>query len=157
VTDWDDAACRDHNPDMWFAGEEHPDTVEAVRICHDCPVRFDCLEFALDERMIEGVWGGYTERQRQRVARGQLPGRVGRDRQAEQVLAPCGSKAARGRHLRRGEDCSVCDGRSFRPAVCGTRSGFQRHGREGTEPCGLCREAERTYQRERKRRERDAA
>jgi WhiB family transcriptional regulator, redox-sensing transcriptional regulator len=146
----DEAACKDHPlPGMWFASEEHPDTVEAVKVCADCPVRFDCLEHAIANRETDGVWGGYTARQRRRVARGNLPGRVN---MSGPEVAPCGTKSARQRHRRWAEDCSTCGTSGGVPAACGDRAGFRRHRREGTEPCGLCLEAERAYRRERKRR-----
>jgi hypothetical protein len=37
-------------------------------------------------------------------------------------------------------------------AKCGTRTGYQRHKRDGEDVCERCTVAERTYQRERKRR-----
>ena len=42
-------------------------TREAKRICTGCPVRDECLEYALanDERF--GIWGGLSERERRRL------------------------------------------------------------------------------------------
>jgi WhiB family redox-sensing transcriptional regulator len=55
------AACRDSDPDMFFAaGREE----EAVAVCRRCPVRAECLDYALVARMDAGVWGGTTEGQR---------------------------------------------------------------------------------------------
>ena len=34
-----------------------------------CPVRFDCLAEALDNRIEWGVWGGMTERERRQLLR----------------------------------------------------------------------------------------
>lgn len=64
------AACRHHNPDMWHADGygAHHETAEAVRICrNECPVIATCLLENLHER--EGVWGGYTEAQRDTLRR----------------------------------------------------------------------------------------
>lgn len=36
-------------------------TEEAKRICSNCPVRRDCLQFALDNEERFGVWGGADE------------------------------------------------------------------------------------------------
>jgi WhiB family redox-sensing transcriptional regulator len=33
-------------------------------ICADCPVRRQCLAFALDTRQDHGVWGGTSEQER---------------------------------------------------------------------------------------------
>ena len=41
----------------------------ARAICHDCPVRLECLADALDSRMDFGVWGGMTERERRALLR----------------------------------------------------------------------------------------
>jgi WhiB family transcriptional regulator, redox-sensing transcriptional regulator len=39
----------------------------AKRICGTCAVREQCLEYALDNRIDHGVWGGTSERQRRRM------------------------------------------------------------------------------------------
>ena len=41
----------------------------AKAVCAECPVRQDCLEFALTVREKEGVWGGLTAVERQRLVR----------------------------------------------------------------------------------------
>ena len=45
------------------------DTGRAKAVCAECPVRQDCLEFALTVREKEGVWGGLTAVERQRLVR----------------------------------------------------------------------------------------
>ena len=42
----------------------------AQRICNDCEVRVQCLEYALLNRIEQGVWGGASERERRRILRG---------------------------------------------------------------------------------------
>ncbi|MGY3333938.1 WhiB family redox-sensing transcriptional regulator [Streptomyces filamentosus] len=37
---------------------------QAKALCGGCPVRVECLAYALDERVQHGVWGGMTERER---------------------------------------------------------------------------------------------
>jgi len=39
----------------------------ARRICVDCPVKQPCLEYALENRIDHGVWGGCSERERRRI------------------------------------------------------------------------------------------
>ena len=78
----DEAACQSTDPDLFFPNEELS-VQTAKRICRGCPVRTQCLEFALDARLEHGVWGGLTEnerrslrRSRQRKARRQATARV---------------------------------------------------------------------------------
>ncbi|MGH3098714.1 MAG: WhiB family transcriptional regulator [Streptosporangiales bacterium] len=60
-------ACRDGDPDRLFVrgSEQHV----AKRVCRHCPVRTECLAYALDHRMEYGVWGGMTERERRALLR----------------------------------------------------------------------------------------
>ncbi len=62
------AACRDADADWFFPGPDG-DARMAVRICRGCPVRDECLEWALDAGIRYGIWGGMTERERRRLAR----------------------------------------------------------------------------------------
>jgi WhiB family redox-sensing transcriptional regulator len=41
---------------------------KAKAICTVCPVKVDCLEFALEIREPYGIWGGLTETERRQVA-----------------------------------------------------------------------------------------
>lgn len=68
-TDWfDDAACHDADTDVFFPVSES-DAAEAKSICAACPVREKCLEFALEVRPPDGVWGGLTPSERHRLIR----------------------------------------------------------------------------------------
>ena len=62
------AACRDADDDLFFPGNE-AEARMAVRICAGCPVREECLEWALEMKIGFGVWGGMTERERRRLQR----------------------------------------------------------------------------------------
>ena len=42
---------------------------KAKRSCRSCPVRYECLADALDNRIEFGVWGGMTERERRALLR----------------------------------------------------------------------------------------
>jgi len=37
---------------------------KAKAICAECPVRAECLDYALDIREPHGIWGGLTEAER---------------------------------------------------------------------------------------------
>jgi WhiB family transcriptional regulator, redox-sensing transcriptional regulator len=68
-TDWfDDAACRDADTELFFPKSD-AHAAEAKAICATCPVRERCLEFALESRIPEGVWGGHTPIERHRLIR----------------------------------------------------------------------------------------
>lgn len=44
-------------------------SVKAVRICKACPVRQLCLNFAIDNGIEHGIWGGMTARERKNLVR----------------------------------------------------------------------------------------
>jgi WhiB family redox-sensing transcriptional regulator len=68
-TDWfDDAACRDAPTEVFFPVSESQ-AGEAKAICAACPVREACLEYALETRPGDGVWGGLTASERHRLIR----------------------------------------------------------------------------------------
>jgi WhiB family redox-sensing transcriptional regulator len=57
------AACRGEDPSVFFP-RLGGTTTKARAICSVCPVRQGCLEYALADPEITGVWGGMTERER---------------------------------------------------------------------------------------------
>lgn len=61
----------------WARSDENPGA--AIEICGRCPVREDCLGWALEMPEPVGIWGGLTARQRN--GRDEVRGRP-RDRQA---------------------------------------------------------------------------
>src|SRR5262245_4250571 len=68
VADWPSlAACRSGDPDALFVQGAEQNV--AKRICRGCPVRYECLADALDNRIEFGVWGGMTERERRALLR----------------------------------------------------------------------------------------
>ena len=48
---------------------EASDQKRAKLVCSGCPVRFECLAEALDNRIEWGVWGGMNERERRLLLR----------------------------------------------------------------------------------------
>ncbi len=68
-TGWrQDAACRGADTDVFFPVTDE-EAGPALAICATCPVREECLEFALVTRQEDGVWGGLTETERRRLRR----------------------------------------------------------------------------------------
>jgi WhiB family redox-sensing transcriptional regulator len=68
-TEWmPQGKCRDLAPDIFFPSDGLGVQV-AQRICEECPVTEECLEYALVNRIDHGVWGGRSERERRRLQR----------------------------------------------------------------------------------------
>ena len=61
-------SCAAQDPDLWFAvgAAEHK---MAKKVCRECPVRRECLAYAMDKPVDHGIWGGLTERERRRYRR----------------------------------------------------------------------------------------
>jgi WhiB family transcriptional regulator, redox-sensing transcriptional regulator len=62
------SACRGLDPAIFYPATDE-DAAEAKAVCRVCSVQDRCLEFALQGREKEGVWGGATERERRRILR----------------------------------------------------------------------------------------
>jgi WhiB family redox-sensing transcriptional regulator len=60
--------CRELPPDTFFPSDG-VGVDAARRICADCSVKAQCLEYAMDNHIDHGVWGGTSERERRRLAR----------------------------------------------------------------------------------------
>lgn len=72
--DWRDlAACRDEDPELFFpVSELGPGASQAARakaVCARCPVRAQCLEYAVDNGLDHGIFGGTTESERRNLLR----------------------------------------------------------------------------------------
>lgn len=68
-TDWyAHGACLGIDPDLF-----HPDrggsVSESKAVCATCPVRVECLHWALTSHQKFGIWGGTSERERRRIRR----------------------------------------------------------------------------------------
>ncbi|HEY0817106.1 MAG TPA: WhiB family transcriptional regulator [Pseudonocardia sp.] len=67
------AACRDEDPELFFPVSEvgpaarQADAAKAV--CARCPVRERCLEYAVDNGLDHGIFGGTTEAERRELRR----------------------------------------------------------------------------------------
>ena len=63
--------CAQTDPDAFFP-DKGGATRHAKAICRTCSVQDECLQYALDNGERYGVWGGYSERERRRVLRGEI-------------------------------------------------------------------------------------
>ena len=63
-----DALCAQTDPEAFFP-EKGGSTRDAKRICSGCPVRDECLQYALEHDERFGIWGGLSERERRRRRR----------------------------------------------------------------------------------------
>ena len=67
ATAWQyNALCAQTDPEAFFP-EKGGSTREAKSICAKCPVREQCLDWALDNDERFGIWGGLSERERRKV------------------------------------------------------------------------------------------
>jgi WhiB family redox-sensing transcriptional regulator len=82
------AACQGCDVGLFFpVGTTGPavDQIAAAKVvCGHCPVRGDCLDFALVTNQESGVWGGATEEERRRLRRSWLAQRRRRLQEARQ-------------------------------------------------------------------------
>lgn len=61
-----DGNCRHYPPALFFPSDG-VGVDKARKICAGCPVASTCLEYALEQRIEHGVWGGCSERERRRI------------------------------------------------------------------------------------------
>ena len=61
-------ACCGLDAEIFYPdNDDHADFAKSV--CEECEVRIACLNYALDNREQQGVWGGATARERRRLLR----------------------------------------------------------------------------------------
>jgi len=64
-----DALCAQTDPEAFFP-DKGGSTRDAKRICGECDVRAQCLEWALEHDERFGIWGGTSERERRKLRAG---------------------------------------------------------------------------------------
>lgn len=67
--DWrNQAVCREVDPELFFpvgnSAVADMQAENAKRVCGRCPVRSECLSWAVETRQESGVWGGLSEKER---------------------------------------------------------------------------------------------
>lgn len=77
----DKAACRDVDTELFFPigknGTGEPtlrQVAAAKKICEGCVVRSECLEWAVETRNIDGIFGGLTGGERRDLLRSRAAG-----------------------------------------------------------------------------------
>jgi|TARA_R100001460_G_scaffold6712_2_gene17452 WhiB family transcriptional regulator, redox-sensing transcriptional regulator len=58
------AECIGEDPDIFFEYLEHE---KAVKLCQACEVRFECLSYAVENRIRDGFWGGVKWNSRRKL------------------------------------------------------------------------------------------
>ncbi|MFD8845505.1 WhiB family transcriptional regulator [Streptomyces pseudogriseolus] len=114
------AACQGQDLALFFSDAEQK-VAQAKQICAACPVRRECLDEALRAEgasIGDGVFGGLTADERTELALARAT-----EQAAAQGQAPPQPRTGR------------------RPAPCGTRSAYQRHVKKGEPIDDACRAA----------------
>lgn len=93
-----DGLCAETDPEAFYP-EKGGSTREGKAVCAGCPVRAECLEYALENRERHGIWGGLSERERRKLERagrlkkpiehGTYPGYQTHRRRGEQACGSC--------------------------------------------------------------------
>ncbi len=63
---WSDAACKGLDSDLFFPERGHTSR-KAKQVCSGCPVRAECLAYALELNERFGTWGNKTDRERWKI------------------------------------------------------------------------------------------
>jgi WhiB family redox-sensing transcriptional regulator len=65
--------CRGTDPDLFFpvgtTGQALVQIARAKEVCDECPVRVECLDYAIATNQDSGIWGGLDEEQRRSIRR----------------------------------------------------------------------------------------
>jgi WhiB family redox-sensing transcriptional regulator len=73
--------CAESDPEAFFPQDRpdgnfmpnrlaYPMEREAKLTCSECPYKLRCLEYALRNEDLQGIWGGTTEHERRKFRRG---------------------------------------------------------------------------------------
>ena len=103
----------------WWFPERGEPYRRALDICAVCPVREECLAWAVEHGEL-GIWGGLSERARRRIPRPKDCAECGKrfvivDRKPGRDPATCSERCARIRHDRQKEEAYLLSGRAGDP------------------------------------------
>lgn len=75
------AACRDVDPELFFPASDDYTTdanvralIEAGRVCAGCPVRRECLTYAVESGVTHGIWAGRSPAELRAIRRARTAG-----------------------------------------------------------------------------------
>ncbi|GAA4774973.1 hypothetical protein GCM10023200_04310 [Actinomycetospora chlora] len=75
------AACRDADPELFFPASDDWTTsanaralLEAGRVCAGCPVRRECLTYAVESGQAFGIWAGRSPLELRAIRRARATG-----------------------------------------------------------------------------------
>lgn len=127
------ALCAQVDPELFFP---HPSATQrdvdaAKLVCDRCPARQECLLWALQHREREGIWGGMTTRERDKLGRRWCKVCEAEYRTKDRGRAQTCSKACE----------RVNRGNTNQDTEHGTAPGYRWHKRHNQEPCIPCRAA----------------
>jgi len=67
------AACKEADTELFFPSDlgsrSYYDYEQINNYCNHCPVQQDCLEYALKNNIMHGIWGGKSRKQRRAITR----------------------------------------------------------------------------------------
>lgn len=65
--------CKDTDPELFFpvgtTGQALLQIDRAKQVCGECPVKIECLDFAIETNQDSGIWGGTSEDERRDIRR----------------------------------------------------------------------------------------
>ena len=65
--------CKDTDPELFFpvgtTGQALLQIDRAKQVCDECPVKIECLDFAIETNQDSGIWGGTSEDERRDIRR----------------------------------------------------------------------------------------
>jgi WhiB family redox-sensing transcriptional regulator len=65
---WIGALCAEVDPELFFPRKgQYLEAQSAKRLCNRCELKPKCLEFALKDPELKGIWGSTTEQQRYKI------------------------------------------------------------------------------------------
>jgi WhiB family redox-sensing transcriptional regulator len=134
------AACAPHPKEWWFPDGDRRtiwhQSARAKTICKTCPVREECLAYALENDERYGIWGGTSQRERKRL---------------RQAALRNGDITRRSEEGKTATQPRVGGRFTAKPNItCGTRAGYDRHRRLRQKVCDPCREAKTAEERQRR-------